>query len=337
MHRFPSLLRFGMAVCVAYVACTTEQSPEGVSPQADAETDIDADVHSGGAGGMDGASTETGGTTARLDAGVGDSAINVVVGTHSSPFAGACTDDSDCVAGLVCATAEANWGDRGAPQGGYCTIPCLVDSPCTAIDGDARCLWGGFCARPCSVGVPDADKCGGRIEGIGCATILFGPEDRSDLCVPRCQNNAACGVNRFCNLSDGTCMNSPRVGDPIGTACTLEEQPTSCAYYCQGTGGDTAACTARCTVGAAAGCGVESYVAGGPICVAAFSFAPGDASYCGRACNCDDDCLNGDICEAIDFAESGVVTDALGRCFPDFTPTDPSDGIACDDAISDGG
>ena len=167
---------------------------------------------------------------------------------------GACTGDTECVAGATCLT-EASF------PGGYCVASCARDAcgtgqRCVALGGQALCLkecqsrgdcregyqcWQEACQPVCTID----DHCGlgyrcsdgqcvtrpGASLGQPCAGDA---ECSSQLCVDRlctqaCGQDGVCGAGQMCGLHEvdgvrlvGVCM-ARRGGQAPGAACTTDD------------------------------------------------------------------------------------------------------------------
>lgn len=247
--------------------------------------------------------------------GVGGSAA--AGGSANAPLAGegtlggACRNDADCDAPLVCASADgALLGGQGA-AGGVCTLPCGDSSVCEPYDAEAICVGfgvlrplAGYCMRGCEKGggvVFDPAKCHGRPE-LSCTTIVGGDKPGA-ACLPTCNSDADCGDGRYCDGGSGTCASTAPSGKPGGAKCSAQGDTGECQGYCVGEEIDgvpyTWSCMDQCTVGARPACSWDGQGPADEACIVTFvsGGAPGagDSGFCGQLCDCNDDCSNPDV------------------------------------------
>lgn len=218
----------------------------------------------------------------------------------------------------------------GGPAGGYCSQRCGGNDECpgagsVCFDPGAN----GFCLLGCAFGEPPlasldeplaADKCQGR-DDLMCTPTASG----AAVCAPACGSDSECTAGRGCDLGVGLCVEAPRQGAALGTACQPDAPTTPadddpCAGSCL-TLVDVSAqpvahvCSARCSLG---GPQLDSANCGGPL-VGLCAYDPwlggvseaglGDAGYCAAACEAHDGCnyLEGMFC-----ADLGVFA-AVGK------------------------
>jgi hypothetical protein len=237
-----------------------------------------------------------------------------------------------------------------------CTVECGANpAMCDAIAQGSICVSaqpdipGGksFCMRPCFYGAPDTPeftRCRGRDD-----MVCF-PFDQNDplqgaYCAPQCRSDADCGT-RHCDLRTGGCADVTSGSLPIGAACDTGAVPDPCNGYCVRL--DNAAtpgpgvpgvCAAWCTLGQI-GCGVSGKAPMPAACFfSAADAAPGDVASCAALCDCNDDCVEGFVCQPIQYAYYRTTYGHRGYCAPPVDPSTgaPANGVACAGSSNDAG
>ncbi len=279
---------------------------------------------SGGAGGAGGVGQ--GGSAAGTGAG-GTSEPPVPLGGIGDP----CTTDADCstTPGFRCIPSSSNveFGG-GGPEGGYCSVPCQTSAECFAIDGASGCglidaaTGSGYCIALCSRG-PGDDKCGERAQA--CYPTA---DPELGACFPLCRSDEGCGPGRFCDPGGfGLCVDAPPPGAGIGAPCTAANAVAACAsdicLLFTGPGGQTVGgfCSANCTFGSLAGCGVApgSTAPRQAACLQAQAAGGGDGDlgYCFELCDAAADCAqNSWACRPFGDAALAVALGRRGQCVP---------------------
>lgn len=129
------------------------------------------------------------------------------------------------------------------------------------------------------------------------------PALTSAICLPQCNTDSDCGGGQACNPKTGLCTTTTAAGLSIGSSC--DPFADACKGSCEELettlpGIPVAACTQKCTLGAYPSCDWLG-PGTGPAPAACLYASPGvaalggpgigDLGYCGRLCNCDDECL----------------------------------------------
>lgn len=272
-----------------------------------------------------------------------------------------CTSSSACndsaAPGLICITPTQALLNGGAPPKGLCTAACAPeDANACAAFGDGALCWvpdtetpdEGYCVEACAFGAPPAgtEKCHGRAEfacnpaflndreeacgdNTDCAgdeTCLSGScQQVVTACLPSCRGDIDCAANMYCDQSflGGVCVKTEPSGLPLGSPCTVQDEPDECLGVCQddGFGSGFGYCVANCPLGFA--CGYNSFSGlfdGACLTHSIFSEATstGDFGFCTPTCSCTDDCYSsGGTCQLPDgselddtlFANPGVCLD----------------------------
>jgi len=259
----------------------------------------------------------------------------------SSTLGIACTADTQCGEGMVCAKANGTAFGDGGPSHGMCTMSCASNIECDAISAGALCLdFGttadpqGYCLDGCVQGDPAGDlstKCAGRSDFV-CMDV--GQDSVQTVCVPHCRSDAECGSGLFCDKTSplGLCSKTkPPAGDPVGTPCTPSTStnpvPNTCEGYCIRTSADnvtpvTGACVELCADGFECMYGSGSAPKPGGLCggqLTSADFGALDLGYCLPNCSCTGDCkLDGDLCRKWPAADADLASllGAPGVCFP---------------------
>jgi hypothetical protein len=235
------------------------------------------------------------------DAQTGDESTPEVLGSLGAK----CTSDANCESGLVC------WREgveERFPANGLCSKTCTDSTDCAAVKPGAICfkrgagpLEGSWCGEPCVLGPgtlpslrsgPNASKCHGR-DDMACQAY-GGP-----ACGPSCNDDAQCGPGARCIGSTGLCSKTEstpwdQVGSakPDGGSCGLGLYPVNVP--------NGVLCGAMCTLGVVPTC---QWTGAGPATHACV-FRPttqgaGDRGFCGRLCDCTDDCPASLYCTAM--------------------------------------
>jgi hypothetical protein len=246
-------------------------------------------------------------------------------------------------------TAASGHFAGAGPAKGLCTVSCAAsNSVCNAFGTSAVChdIAGGesFCFEGCAFGPPslnvfDPNKCHGRPE-MACSPLVGASGQIAAVCLPSCNSDADCGGGLFCHPSDGLCRLAKPAGKPTGESCLGPDAGTGeCQGMClpmESTSGTAAnVCSASCTLGALPACGWDGPTSGQPA-PAGCLFVPsqvidnggagvGDIGYCGRFCNCNDDCAPGLVCESFGDPQLESFYQKKGYC----APADGSSGIPC--------
>jgi hypothetical protein len=261
----------------------------------------------GGTGGASAGSAGTGGS-AGSDGGM--------PGTVT--LGGACQKTADCGAGLNCIRPIDNLSSNPATPGGVgngiCTSDCTTTGTCGAggiclaidADADAGVISKALCFESCAIGptlpAPPVSKCHGRqdvaCEPVNQAETTFG-------CIPICLSDADCGT-RKCEVGTGLCVDTPRVGKTVGSACTV--LPGVSSAECAGglclplesapDGGATpGVCTSFCRLNTIEACNFRSTpISAGPpmgACALPWSetgYNTGDLGLCLQLCDTENDC-----------------------------------------------
>jgi hypothetical protein len=288
-------------------------------------TSLTAGAGAGGAGGSSGAGGTSGSGGNSGTAGVGGAPPVV------QPIGTPCSADADCGDGLICLEPDGSDWFSGGPSDGYCTLNCAADSTvCDAVN--ALCVAGqavdeAYCFESCVRG-GGFEKCHARPD-TACLEVAAG----SAACLPSCGSDSQCPVGEFCDLLNGVCVTTQRVGDPIGTPCSVAND--TCEGYCQDFGNGLVMCTALCTVGLEyPACGVDpaDATSGDPVCLPVFADTDGvgDTGACIQRCDCNDQCLHpATVCMPFDDPTSEQAFSALGLCLEDDLV---SPNLACGDA-----
>lgn len=236
-----------------------------------------------------------------------------------------CTQDSDCGPAMTCITEDDTRMDGDGIAGGYCTIGCSAGLECDALLAGSVCVatsTGNYCYRGCQPSAAssfDPNKCHGR-PNLACAPFADGADF---ACAPSCVSDADCG-SRFCDIGSGFCTDTRPTGLLSGTPCNPNDTPDPCAGVCLQTGGDNeGTCLGICTFGTAGtlgGCGSPATGSQYAACLALAnnSMGWGDLGICVGLCNCDEQCMNGTVCEAI---ASGLLSGPVGYPGACFNPT----------------
>lgn len=223
-----------------------------------------------------------------------------------------CEDDASCGEGLTCFRSGANDFFGAGPAGGYCSLQCVDESECAAIDPASTCD-SGLCLRACRSQDPTSaqeNKCLGRRD-VACQSeaylglASFTGARQPGLCLPQCGSDEDCD-GRFCDLARGLCTSAQPTGAEVGAACETDDD---CAgRRCIADGPNARLCTAPCVFGQPVGCGQG--ITANPRSKACFrpvvtGFASseglGDVGLCIEACDVDSDCLqvaSGFVCVA---------------------------------------
>ena len=259
----------GSSVCVPNQsqACTGASQCVGFQTcAADGKSFGDCDCSSGGTGGS-GGSSGTGGS----GGGAGASNAGTSGMGTGALFPGAvgipCDAANACPgAPMVCIEETSNTEFQfGGPQGGYCSVPCTVNTDCTDVDRDSRCNTAlGYCLALCQPGAgADLVKCGSD-RAQYCVPI----NDAGTIgaCLPGCSTDAACGDGRFCDPGfPGLCVDTAPPGGAVGAPCTVANAATDCASglcieYADRTDPSLTAgtfCSANCIAGVNSTCGYD--------------------------------------------------------------------------------
>lgn len=251
-----------------------------------------------------------------------------------------CTSDAQCGDGLVCITANSGkFGGQG-PSKGMCTKACdataKTNAECDGFKAGAICAdFGtetepaGYCIDSCTTGdVADlTTKCSGRSDFL---CWDFGSNFPTPYCVPHCRSDAECGAGLYCDKASlfGLCSKTKPAtsGDPVGTACDPNADPTTCEQGCLRTSADgvtpaVGVCVEFCSIGSECMYGPGAKGAPGGLCIGKVSADSGpiDPGYCMANCSCTSDCfIEGDLCRKWASDESDL-EDALGApglCYP---------------------
>jgi hypothetical protein len=252
-----------------------------------------------------------------------------------------CITDDDCGTRLFClATGSSTIFDEG-PANGYCTADCAKDaSICTNLDAASTCRTFddkgtpgstsddiAYCTRGCTTGTPSGiEKCFHRPD-VAC--IALGALTTNGSCIPACRNDADCAP-RFCDLASGLCADGARKGTEIGSACSASSADT-CSGLCR-VSGSFGMCSGFCSNGYA-GCGDDTSSPLEHFCVfpqtSGGGWNGGDFGFCGKLCDCNDDCKRSDaVCVALPAAQASA-TGRKGACRAAIAGGDPITGIAC--------
>jgi len=285
-----------------------------------------------------GGNSGSGGKGALPRAGSGGMSTGGGPSTSSSLLGAMCSRDSECGGGdLICVTANSKLWNGGGPSQGMCTKACdpnaATSIECDAVKPGAACAdFGtdkdpqGYCLDSCVTGPVDDinSKCSGRSDFI---CYDFG----SAFCVPHCRSDAECGAGLYCDKSSlfGLCSTTkPPAGDPVGTACDPDADPTTCEQGCLRTSDDgvtpkVGVCTDFCSIGSECMYGPGQKSVPGGLCVGRLTAASGpmDLGYCMPNCECTSDCfIDGQLCRkwGTDAEETALknLLGAPGLCYP---------------------
>ncbi|HET9955555.1 MAG TPA: hypothetical protein VFQ61_13670 [Polyangiaceae bacterium] len=262
----------------------------------------------GGTGGASGGRTSGGANTqGGSTTGGASTAGTTSTGGKATNLGKDCVNDTNCGtnSGLSCVTNSA------IPQG-ICTAPCDTDSDCEVFSKGAKCDPGRFCFEGCEIGEQPVPKCHNRVE-FGCRPVSeletstrcqteaqcsngVCDEDSGtcvtvvSACLPTCSNDDDCSGG-YCNLGTGECVDEKPKGDPIGKACSPDDD--QCEGFCVGSGED-AFCSGYCQWGSPLACGWDGMGPADAACLFPPLFnsdpAGADAAFCGQLCDCDSDC-----------------------------------------------
>lgn len=262
-------------------------------------------------------------------------------GTPPNMLGAPCITDKDCGPRLFClASGSKTIFDEG-PSNGLCVADCAKDATvCADLDPTSICRTFddagtptspsddiAYCTRGCTTGAPSGfQKCFGRPD-VAC--IALGPGTTKGTCIPACRNDADCSP-RYCDLGSGFCADGPRKGSAIGEACSASTKDT-CSGFCNVTG-SYGVCSGFCSNGSV-GCGETSGPPFDQFCVFPQStdgaWNGGDFGYCGKLCDCDDDCGRADsVCSPLPEAQA-TGTGRKGVCRSALIGNDPRPGIPC--------
>jgi hypothetical protein len=236
----------------------------------------------------------------------------------------ACDSDRECgdAPGLRCLRASSDADPLGSPAKGLCTAECSADQDCQRLgaglvcgsfaepplsDGVAPADAKRWCLLGCSVGEPSgAAKCRGRAEmacrpfaradAIQCSTELcpngeacFRGWCRTLACGPRCNVDGDCPSELYCNAQTGLCDAAQKQAVPVGKTCSKGSTSECGEGVCVEAMQDGLVlehiCSQSCTLGSSCAEGTGACI------VSRFpDHADGDAGYCAKTCECDDDC-----------------------------------------------
>jgi hypothetical protein len=254
----------------------------------------------------------------------------------------ACTEDTQCGAGLTCFTSATNDFFGGGAPNGYCSIPCQTDAACAEVDNNSQCIvtsegGQGVCLRTCRSQDPTSlaeNKCLGRRDLVCASEAYLGQADYTETrqigwCYPQCGSDEDC-PGRRCDLARGVCVETPNPGLALGAPCTMN---TECAgNLCVGFGVGEAFCSAPCVFGERVGCGYGINPPGGVRGAACFlpqvqgflsSEGIHDMGFCVELCSETAECTQADrgwVCDEV--AEIQTRYNRAGICD---APT-PGDG-----------
>lgn len=210
-----------------------------------------------------------------------------------------CVSDIECGRVLNCLKAASDdpiFG--GGPAGGFCTKACDTNDDCPGLN--STCLKNGTvesgrCTLTCSIGPPltgldqalPSTKCRGRAD-LRCDKV----KNIGAVCLPTCGGDAQCGPGRVCDPRLAVCVAKPSAGLPIGAACDLGADPTTCAGTCiPFLDPDVTSCSMPCVLG---GTSSKPPSCGGPLSgLCAFhppENGPGDFGYCSPSCTSHKEC-----------------------------------------------
>lgn len=219
-------------------------------------------------------------------------------------FGAPCKADAECGSGLICikATDDIVAGTPGGYPNGLCTADCSTDATacapfgglCVNFDDPNAVSPKRICLELCTLGTPAADevKCSNRLDEA-CGAV----SSTRFACQPVCGNDADCG-GRKCSAA-GMCVDMPRTGLPLGSACNAHATVPECAgVLCAAieTGSSQGFCSGVCVLGALETCDWRRTAAdaGGPLgaCWAALDKdgGGGDFGFCLPLCDGDSDC-----------------------------------------------
>ena len=220
-----------------------------------------------------------------------------------SPLGGACTESSQCPAGLTCVT---NIGGQTLP-GGLCTTTCGSDAAdpdaeCAELRVGALCIALGpegaeepWCVEPCVEGQSTA--CHGR-QNAACFRLVntATQEPVANACIPLCSNDAHCAP-LVCNGESGLCAPTRDPGTlPIGSPCDVNALTDQCAngFCAEYDDAGNAFCTAYCR--GASSCGWTGPTSGTTpqaLCALTAAVSPGpvDVGFCAQTCGTSTPCL----------------------------------------------
>lgn len=252
----------------------------------------------------------------------------------------ACANDAECgsvVDSFCVLPGPTEVFDGGWPAKGYCTADCSAD-PTICPELNATCLTfssgKSFCVETCKPGPPgltqfDPFKCHGRQE-VACTPVMDASGAfTSGICLPQCNHDQACPAGYSCSAKTGLCTDNAASGLAIGSPCEvwIDAGPNSCAGIClelESTlpGLPVPACTQSCTLGAIGTCGWQG-PGTGPAAATCLYAAPGlealggpgvgDLGYCGKLCDCDDECLAQYECLPWPDPDAQALKDFFGR------------------------
>lgn len=255
-------------------------------------------------------------TTSLLDCRSGYHCADVSAGSVCFPD---CTSDADCGPGAVCQESRCvpgpTPGATGAPcrlnagcaterceiafNGGYCTQPCAQDGPGSF---GQSCPAGATCAQVSEAG----GLCHARCQrDADCRAEYFcDAAGSTGVCRPRCRGAANCALGYTCDLAGGgRCIEGSALPRQLGAACGSDADCDS--SYCldepnqQFPGG---VCSDDCT-GNPTACG------SGALCIVPSN--PNVASVCLQKCRNNFDCRGDYFCSEVQGTQERV---CIPRC-----------------------
>jgi hypothetical protein len=242
--------------------------------------------------------------------------------------------------------------EQGATEGpakGYCTLSCVEDTDCEALESGALCVVlpaGNFCTSGCVEGSGGVPKCHAR-DDVACSLAGVNDTTRSCTtsgdcesgelcaesvcaspvlaCLPTCGGDYDCAPSQYCDFFSGYCSDTRSSGLPLGSPCDPNAASNPCNGFClAGSTGTDGVCSALCTFNSSlTGCGWDGTGPAENACLFTTILSTGglvaqnDVGTCGQLCDCNRDCsLSGEYCLDETGGEIQSIFGRSGYCRP---------------------
>lgn len=246
---------------------------------------------------------------------------------EEGPPASRCADGHVCVPGPTASAGDCKLaGGQACVNGAECASGyCSALAPNVCVDAT--------CNQPCQI--PQGGLCvergrGAEPTGVGCAGLRCGDGGK---CLERCESNADCVPNHYCDETAGKCRPTKEPGEPcrLATECKLP--------YCV----DGVCCGSACD-GACDECGKDGRCfqrSGGVKPLPGHSPCLGEG-VCGGYCGGRTECIQPGpstpcgtpSCFARDYVVRAAACDGAGACVPNDVK-ESCDAYSCDEKTGD--
>jgi hypothetical protein len=275
------------------------------------------------------------------DAGEDDAAsLQVEIGN-------ACSDDSECVSGAFCLTAEDTKFFGGGAPDGICVADCsedanacsqFVNAVCISVahqsaQTDGESASAALCFERCIIGTRSTTEgvCH-DLPGIACDLLEEeGEQEGRGFCRPFCTTNADCG-ERFCDLKHAVCVEGEVASNEnFGLGCDIDDASGFCAGLCLSLTDDYAVCSHRCVFGEPGDCfGDDNDLPVGGCLFTSEGGEIGDMGYCSQLCDCDQQCFAPEaICDLFEDENLEAAFGRQGVCV--LSDLAIGDGLPCEE------